>query len=162
MRIQGIDGVLIWLDPGWTTGHAMLSRAGDFLCGQHVGVCELSDWLDGLAPYWGPNVMLGWEAYQAVGARSAKSTYGLRVMGAAEWIAHRHDWQPLDEVPSSMRTVATVGALRQLGWYRKGQPHAMDAARHLLAHIMRTGIAPDIVRRAFTEPENEQVASEET
>jgi hypothetical protein len=131
----------------------MLTRHGDFLCGQHVGMEDFGDWLSGLQPAWGPNVTLGWEAYLSVGARSQRSTYGLRVMGVAQWLAHAHGWTVVNEASPDARMVASMEALRRLGWYRKGQPHAMDAARHLLAYLVRSGIAPEITRQAFTNPD---------
>lgn len=151
MRIQGIDGLVVFLDPGKVTGQATLRSTGSFGCGQVDGLVEFGTWLGVVAEYWGSNVMIGWEAYQAAGARGSESTVGLRIMGVAEWFAHVHDWQVLPEAPAEQRVVASMGALRRIDWYRKGQPHAMAASQHLLAYLLRSGLAPEIVRNAFTD-----------
>lgn len=142
---------LIWLDPGETTGYALLTDRYEFACGQAVGLRPIGLWLDGALRTYGDGAHLGWEAYRVLGARSHESTVGLRVMGVAAWLAMEHGSRILQEVSSEMRTPASPAALKRLGWYEKGMPHAMDAARHLLAYLMRTGIAPDIVRTAFTD-----------
>lgn len=148
----GLPRALCWLDPGTTTGYALLTDRYEYVCGQAVGLRPIGVWLDGTLRAYGAGAHLGWEAYRVLGPRSAESTVGLRVMGVAAWLAMEHGSRILPEVSSEMRTPASPAALKRLGWYEKGMPHAMDAARHLLAYIMRTGIAPDIVRTAFANP----------
>ena len=144
--------LLCYLDPGVTTGFALLTGSGGFAAGQVKGTPEFGRWLeDVFRRGHGTSMVIGWEAYRVMGARSWESTVGLRVMGVAEYLADLHGVQVLREVASEMRKPATPAALKRLGWYRAGQPHAVDASRHMLAHLMRTGIAPDIVRRAFTD-----------
>lgn len=144
--------MLIWLDPGGTTGWALMLRNGGFACGQAEGLWVFGEWLDDVLTRTGVSVHIGWEAYLAVGPRSGESTQGLRVMGVAAWLASRHGARILPEVPSEMRNPASPEALKRLNWYRPGQPHAVDASRHLLAYLMRTGSAPELVRKAFTDP----------
>lgn len=147
-----LPGMLIYLDPGATTGYALLMRDGGFAAGQVQGTAAFGDWLGDVLTRTGVPTHIGWEGYQVVGARSRESTVGLRVMGVAEYLACRHGARVLPEVASSMRTVAPTAAVHRLGWYRAGLPHAMDAARHLLAYLIRSGIAPELVRSAFTNP----------
>jgi hypothetical protein len=142
---------LIWLDPGETTGYAILTPDHQFACGQSQGLYATGVWLDGTLRRYRAGAHIGWEAYRVLGARSAESTVGLRVMGVAQWLAMEYGSRILPEVSSEMRTPASPATLKRLGWYEKGMPHAMDASRHLLAYLMRTGLAPDIVRTAFTE-----------
>lgn len=147
-----LPGMLIYLDPGATTGYALLLRDGGFAAGQVQGTAAFGDWLDDVLTRTEVQTHVGWEAYQAVGARSKESTVPLRVMGVAEYLTCRHGARMVGESPAAMRSVAKADALHRLGWYRAGLPHAMQAARHMLAYIIRTGIAPELVRSAFTDP----------
>lgn len=142
---------LIWLDPGATTGVATFTD-GRFGSYQMEGLYPVGAWLDYSLSHGESTLSIGWESYLVAGPRSAESAVALKVIGVAQYLALKHHAVIVPEVPSSMRKIATRAALERIGWWKAGQRHANDAAAHLLAHLVRTGAAPAIVRLAFTDP----------
>lgn len=149
--------VVLWLDPGGTTGLAWIEytpQGYTFDCAQAVGTEAAAEVIHRLIScnrspsggLWWPKtteerhqVWVGWEQYivTAGGGRSGNPTPSLEVIGATKWICHDAGSRVLPPVPASYRIAATPELLKAIGWWRPGQPHAMDAARHLAAWLMR-------------------------
>lgn len=145
-----LPSILLWLDPGGTTGAAWL-RHGQFHCDQVTGTVQFGEWLeDRLNDEVYGSCEVGWESYLVTGARSAESTIALRVIGVAEYLAHRYGAGVLPEVPSSARTVISNDVLKRLGWHTPGLDHANQAARHLAAWLARERLLTPDQREAFT------------
>jgi hypothetical protein len=131
---------------------AALSTDGVDCC-QTVGVEAFGNTLDELLSFYRQaslSCAVGWESYLVTGARSADSTDALRVIGVAQWLAHRYSAEVLPEVPSSARTVVSNDLLKRLGWYTPGLDHANQAARHLAAWLAREHLLTPDQREAFT------------
>lgn len=131
--------MVCWLDPGLNTGWAMLGLYGTkFRCGQG-SLTEVGEELSAAGDLFMHEMAIGYEQYIVTpgGGRTGTAGPPLKVIGMIEWIGYLNGCQMLKPVPSAMRTVATVDMLKRLGWYRPNQDHAMQAARHLLAWMIR-------------------------
>jgi hypothetical protein len=153
--VRELPFTTIWLDPGFSTGFATLT-GGEFSSFQTEGLEDFGDMLhtmldaSGFGAAFGLSTAVGWESYLVTGARSRESTVALRVIGVAQWLAHRYAAEMLPEVPSSARTAVSDAVLRALGWYTPGLPHANQAARHLAAWLAREHLLTPDQRKAFT------------
>lgn len=109
-----------------------------FKCGQG-SLTEVGETLDAAGELFLDGMAIGYEQYIVTpgGGRTGTAGPPLKVIGMIEWIGYLYGCQMLKPVPSAMRTVATVDMLKRLGWYRPNQDHAMQAARHLLAWMIR-------------------------
>lgn len=145
---------LLWLDPGLTTGWALLEYVGQlcetFTCGQVRGTVEAGDLIQSIMLRCA-GLHIGWEAYLiGKGSRvTGDPIPSLEVIGTARWLAHEHRAVLLPAVPASHRMIATPDAIRQLGWKTHG-PHSVDATRHLLAYCIRERILADRIRTLYS------------
>jgi hypothetical protein len=157
---RGRNAVL-WLDPGSTTGWARAWDGGGFESGeawfQRAGEivrahCRASR-----------NARVGWEQFNITPAtyRLKGSSDAIEVIGAARWVAGDMNAVILPPAQRAARMTVTPAVLRRLGWYRPGLGHANDAARHLLAWMIRSGNAPDGVQCVLKEALHD-VAKDET
>jgi len=129
---------VMWLDPGKTTGWAMIhvdddenprfsADEGDFF---HVcGVVDLH------CKWYGSSLTVGYESYLGSGGTAS---YSHEVIGATRYITSRWDTRIIC-VPAAHRVIATNHVLKSLQWYQPGQGHANDATRHLVAWLLREG-----------------------
>lgn len=131
--------MVTWLDPGLTTGWATLCNNGRTFESGQAQMVDVGGYLEGSASLYMGDMAIGWEQYIVTpgGGRGGTAGPPLEVIGMAKWIGYWHSCQMLKPVPSAMRTVATADMLKRLGWYRPGRDHAMQAARHLLAWLIR-------------------------
>jgi hypothetical protein len=137
---------VVWLDPGKKTGVAFL-RDGVFQSMERDFV-ETGRLLEHWLSLYGSHLCVGWEDYNATGGGEA--SYSLEVIGVARWLCRMHDATVLPTVPASSRVVATDQVLKLLTWHRPGLGHANDAARHLVAWLLRTGHMRDQLTEVFT------------
>jgi hypothetical protein len=140
---------VLWIDPGGTTGFAWATHTWDgyeFDCGQRTGTESAATFVNSLLSAHTGNVndvfgtvWVGWEQYIVTsgGGRSGNPAPALEVIGAVKWLCYNAGARVLPAVPASHRAVMTTDALKAAGWYRPGVPHAMDAARHLGAWVLR-------------------------
>ena len=141
---------VLWLDPGGTTGWAMLDLTKDgtylFECGQETGTVDTGVFVDEVLEYrcdkrrHGPgDVWVGWEQYIVTsgGGKAGNPAPSLEAIGAVRYLCAKHRARVLPAVPSSHRVVASPALLKSLGWWRPGMPHAQDATRHLVAWLLR-------------------------
>lgn len=135
--------LVMWFDPGLTTGWAYLENDVSFNSGQ----CQFEDvgsmlttWAESL----GPSLWVGWELYNVTqgGGKSGTPKYSLETIGMLRWICHANDVTMLRPVPSASRKLGDEIKLKKLGWRKPGAVHANDAAMHLLAWHLREGRLP--------------------
>ena len=141
------EPVIEWLDPGKTTGVAVLDmESGRFFAGQY-SKDELPLHLFEMSVAYGQRLRLGYEQYLAAGGpHKGTSKHSQGAIGVIEAQVECHGITLLKPVPSSSRLVASPAFLRRMGWYTPGKPHANDAARHLLAYLLKQRPMPAIVR----------------
>lgn len=141
---------VLWADPGLTTGLSWieLTESGYvFDCAQETGTEAAASRVDEILGYTpdgrgranSRRVWVGWEQYivTAGGGKSGNPAPSLEVIGAMKWLCHEAGARVLAPVPASHRIVASPALLKELGWWRPGMPHAQDAARHLVAWLLR-------------------------
>lgn len=145
--LKPLPDAVLWLDPGLTTGWALLltnqpDHDGEhqFTAGQVQGRVEAGDHVAKLCELYGDRLSIGWEAYiVGHGSRlTGDPIPSLEVIGATKWLAHHHGVTVLMPVPAASRLIATTNALKALDWWPQGV-HAKDAAMHLLAWCLREG-----------------------
>jgi hypothetical protein len=123
-------GVVIWVDPGQTTGWASYDRGRDvFLSGQELFV-PFGELLTATVRFLNHDVMIGWERFLVAGRRAGEPKYSMEVIGMIKWIAR--DCTLLTPTASASRSMASPAILKRLGWWNRGHGHANDAAQHLL------------------------------
>lgn len=141
------EPVIEWFDPGQTTGAACLDlETGKFFSGQY-DPGELALHLLTMSRVSGVRLLIGYEQYLAAGGpQRGTSKHSQGAIGVIESTAMQCGITLLKPVPSSSRIVASPAFLRRMGWYTAGKPHANDAARHLLAFLLRQHPVPAFVR----------------
>lgn len=151
-RILGENpSVVIWYDPGLTTGWALLRDDVKFDSGQcqfeNIGT-QLTAWAELL----GPSLWVGWELYNVTqgGGKSGTPKYSLETIGMLRWICHEYNVTVLKAMPSASRKLGDEVKLRRLDWHKPGMVHANDAASHLLAFCLREKrLPPDLLSRVL-------------
>lgn len=130
--------VVMWYDPGLTTGWAYLENGQEFNSGQapfeDIGAV-LTTWAESL----GRHLWVGWEMYVVTqgGGKVGTPKYSLETIGMLKWICHANDVTVLKPMPSASRKLGDELKLKKLGWRKPGMVHANDAAMHLLAWHLR-------------------------
>lgn len=134
---------VIWLDPGLHTGWAALTDGAEFHSGEGI-LPEIGELLTAHGIWHREDMAIGWEQYIVApgGGRAGSPGPPIEVIGMARWLGFYHHCQMLKPVPSAMRTVVKPEHLKKLGWYRPGKDHANQAARHLLAWMLREKLVP--------------------
>lgn len=145
--------LVMWFDPGLTTGWASLEISALFDSGQapfeDIGVM-LTSWAEAL----GSRLWVGWELYNVTqgGGKSGTPKYSLETIGMLKWICHSHDVTVLKAMPSASRKLGDELKLKRLGWRKPGQVHANDAAMHLLAwHLREKKLPPYLLSQVLGE-----------
>lgn len=135
--------VVVWFDPGLTTGWARFENCQVFTSGQDQ-FDATGDMLTGLAELHGPRLWVGWELYNVTkgGGKSGTPKYSLETIGMLKRICRTHGATVLKPVPSASRKLGGESKLKRLGWWNPGKVHANDAASHLLAFMLREGNLP--------------------
>lgn len=147
VEVVAVKPFIIWLDPGLTTGLASYDlETADFLSWQYDAE-GLFQRLRGLAAIHPGRIQLGWEMYlSAGGPQHGTAKHSHEVIGAARDFAQEFDVMVLKPQPSASRKLGSPVFLRRLGWYKTGKPHANDAARHLLADLLKKDPIPAEIR----------------
>lgn len=146
--------LVVWFDPGKTTGWASYHFATETFCsGQveddNVALGAFLEVLGDISVTTAPEcVAVGYELYLVVGGpRAGTSEHSEKAISVIEQTARRCGYTLLPPQPSSARKLGGPAMLRRMGWYRPGQRHANDGAMHLLADLMRMKPMPYAVRR---------------
>ena len=130
---------ILWLDPGRTTGWARLRDNQHFESGE-AWVQLAGDIMHDHCAQSG-RALAGWEQFNITPAtyRLKGSSEAIEVIGIIRWLAVRHGAEVLPAASRQARMTVAPDVLRKLGWWKPGLPHANDAARHLLAWMIRSG-----------------------
>lgn len=128
--------VVLWIDPGLHLGWAML-EGEHFSTGQVHGRLEAGDFLHETISSR-PGIACGWEIYivgHGVGGVGDPAPAHENI-GVARWLTHHHGGTVLLGQPAASRTIASMAALKGMGWEWKGN-HSLSATQHLLAWCLR-------------------------
>jgi hypothetical protein len=137
--------IILAVDPGLTTGMALFNTiTSSYKVEQITGFEKFSEfmsaWCDGLDPI--PDVIVV-EKY-TITPETAKKTQqyeALEITGVLRHLVHEWGSQWVEpQLPSAAMKLGTNDRLKRVGWYVKGKPHAMDAARHLFLWCCKNGI----------------------
>lgn len=145
----GRPSLVMWLDPGLTTGWASLELGRVFDSNQ-APFEDIGAMVTGWAESLGPSLWLGWELYNVTqgGGKVGTPKYSLETIGMLRWICHAHDVTVLKAMPSASRKLGDEVKLKKLGWRRPGMVHANDAAMHLLAwHLREKWLPPHLLQK---------------
>jgi hypothetical protein len=131
--------VVLWFDPGLTTGCATYRYDLDVFYSWQDRFEDVGTTLSTLACDLGPRLWVGWELYNVTqgGGKTGTPKYSLETIGMLKWICHANDVTTLKPVPSASRKLGDELKLKRLGWRKPGMQHANDAASHLLAWSLR-------------------------
>lgn len=132
--------VVMWLDPGLTTGWAMLANGVEFSSDQ-CGFYPLGELVESYGRVYRRRMAISWERYIVTsgGSRTGTAAPSLETIGMVRWLCLSHDIMLLRPMPSSTRKLGSEEKLKQLGWYVPGKRHANDAAMHMLSWLLREG-----------------------
>ena len=158
------EGILpaqtIWLDPGQVTGWAYLTDHYKFHSGQN-NFMSLGTQLEMACSIHGESLWIGWESFVINPATASKhgSEWPLQVIGVARYLAEKYECTMLPPRAPATRELGSLQKLKRLGWYTPGQPHANDAASHLLAYMISSHALPqNLLEQAMTGDNSMHVA----
>jgi len=132
------------VDPGLTTGWAVLLEPMHFACGE-AGESHfpfLADrWLsEAVGEYGEENILVVCERF-IINAGTAKKTqapWSLEQIGALRYLCRLHRVELVLQSPGEAKSFSTNDKLKTLGWYAPSTGgHQADAARHLLLAAAR-------------------------
>lgn len=149
--MTGHQNVVIWLDPGQTTGLALWDESTQsFFSGQY-NTGDLVECLTAAMEKYPDRLVVGYEAYLAAGGpRAGTSKHSQEAIGVVKEFAKSSGCPLLAPVPSSSRKVGSKVFLQRLGWYKPGKRHANDAAQHLLSHLLtQKPMSPHVRSKLF-------------
>ena len=121
--------IILAVDPGLTTGMALFNTiTSSYKVEQITGFEKFSEfmsaWYDGLDPI-----------------KKTQQYEALEITGVLRHLVHEWGSQWVEpQLPSAAMKLGTNDRLKRVGWYVKGKPHAMDAARHLFLWCCKNGI----------------------
>lgn len=144
---MGDPTLIVWLDPGKTTGAAWYDILTDHFDSAQYDEGELVGAVGALAEEHAGRVALGWELYIQTPRSKGTAHYSLGEIAKVKALCTELEIPVLKGQPSSARNLqSTVVFLRRLGWYRPGMRHANDAACHLFRHLIRMHPIPEKIR----------------
>lgn len=128
---------VLWLDPGRTTGWATIH------CDETEYSCDagetdfqgIGSLIDDFCRHYGDTALVGYESYLG---RGGTPKYAHEVIGVARYLANRSGTR-IAEAPAANRVIVTLPMIQALGCYSRGEQHANDAGRHLVAWLLREG-----------------------
>jgi hypothetical protein len=141
--------MILWLDPGETTGWAAWDR-GIFQSDQ-LGFQDTGWLIESTAKNDGSLLSIGWEAFiiSALTARKPGSHWAIEVIGVARYFALVHGATILPAYPSSSLPKDTIRdrQLKSIGWHKPGRTHANDAACHLMHYMLASRNMPSAIAK---------------
>lgn len=142
------------VDPGKMTGMALFSYEGGsepvLEWSKELEQHEVAEALRSAlwSPEMRPNLEIICERFtiNAQTVRNSQAPYSLEVIGIVKQCLHDND-RPMDDIyfqpPSEAMGMFTNENLKKLGyWHRGGKGHALDAIRHALLRLVKTGWKP--------------------
>ena len=136
-RMYDVGEMVLAIDPGTTTGVAWRDGSGCFGSLEIRGRYEFEEWvaLALLDPVPVTVVIERWDVRRDTRSKSNQDDprYIIGyVDGICNALAHV---TYVEQTPAVAKSFATDDKLRALGWFRGGEGHADDAARHLLVRL---------------------------
>jgi hypothetical protein len=141
---------VLWLDPGKMTGWARLD--GETFSSGEAPFYEtgriVRSHCTSIRYVSSPDVKVGYESFQVTPAsyRMLGSSDALQAIGMIRWLALDLGASLLPPASRQARDTVTPAMLKALEWYLPGKGHANDAARHLVAWMMRSGSLTSAMR----------------
>lgn len=136
------DLIVIGVDPGYVTGIAVTDVDARKI---YVGYQDYHwEAVDGITEWLSHRnatiVMIFCEKYTITQntVKMTRQDHALKVCGALEWFARRHDYLYEEQSKATAGKIAQDARLREMGLYVRTQGgHANDATRHLLLGMER-------------------------
>lgn len=145
--------VIVWLDPGLTTGAAWWDEEAEIFHSGEYTADQLMRGLEALAVLYPGRLVVGYEQYIVTGGGGAvrgTPKHSLGVIAQVEEAVSAGLFRLLPPVPSSARNLGNPVYLKRLGWHKPGKGHANDACQHLVAHLIRQKpMSPFVKRKLF-------------
>lgn len=127
---------VVWFDPGLISGWARLT-GGEFTSGEanFVGIGDVVAWHCAQEN----DVSFGWERFDITSTthQMKGSSWSLEVIGVTRWLALEAGKRVLDPQSRESRLMVQESLLKAMNWHKPGLGHANDAARHLLAWMIK-------------------------
>lgn len=126
------------VDPGGTTGWAFRRPQDGVISGQDDFNSFVYD-ADRLVRNQVDVVVCERYVITAETLRKSRQTTALEVIGFLRGACYINGAEFVLQSPGDAKRFATDERLKSAGWYVPGQPHANDAARHLLLYLVKNG-----------------------
>lgn len=136
--------VIIAIDPGKTTGCAVLSDDGTFKAYEY-NFDDTCRTLISAATTYGADLELVSESFIITvnTAKNSAAPWSLELIGVARMVSHLYTGKELVlQPPVNAKRFSSNDRLKRMGWWTPGKGHANDAARHLLYRRASTGGLP--------------------
>lgn len=127
--------MILAIDPGGTTGVAILSPNGTFNTHEISGGFDgMSDWLSTFGPSWCVDGVVIENFRPRPGAKSTQMD-AVWIVGVVKHLCRRSGMLLIVQEPGQAKSFADNSKLKSVGWYTVGEDHGRDAARHLLVAL---------------------------
>lgn len=135
---------VIAIDPGVTTGWAVLDPDGSFRSGEVRGPYDFLRRVYEMVQSRVFDYELVVERYTITPETIKKSrqTDPLEIIGALRFFAAHYKTGFTLQSPAEAKAFSTDAKLKRMRWFTPGQGHANDAARHLLCYSISKGYIP--------------------
>jgi hypothetical protein len=120
--------VVVWFDPGGDTGWALWN--GENYSTGELAQHEVWDFLDHIRKAY-PNAVFGYEEFRVREDTNRADLSSVEVIGIIKEWARQKGVKVEDQHSSQAKHYFTDKRLKDAGLWVKGQPHGMDALRHL-------------------------------
>ncbi len=128
--------MIIAVDPGKTTGWARLNDAGSFESGEQSLYATVYFIHETMKQGVGSKLEIICEdfIFTKETLKKSRQIYSTEGIGALRYLTELYGVPYYIQTPAAAKRFSTDEKLKTIGWYRPGQGHANDAARHLLLH----------------------------
>lgn len=138
--------IVLAVDPGSMTGYAVLDTTNEGTARPIAGQKPYAVFQSMVESDYGDriDVQLVIERFVLNAGSIRKSRDGMhdaiQTIGVLEFLGREHGWpEPVFQLPADVMRLVDNAALRNLGWYARGQEHANDALRHLAVWSLKQG-----------------------
>lgn len=142
------------VDPGTTTGFAWLVDGhfgSGMIRGRYEAITAVANAIEQYHPAEGLTVIIERWDVRANTHRLTNQDDPRYIIGAIDWLCHSTGVRYVEQTPAQAKRFGDDIKLKRLGWYRPGEGHDNDAARHLLTFLAKhPGPAGDEIREALT------------
>lgn len=147
VRREEMNDLVMWVDPGETTGIAVYSWVTDAVTHRELEFPHVGEYLEAMCMANKNRLSIGWERFiiTAQTARNSQAPWSLEVIGMTRWLVHRHGCVQLQPALPGDRELGNERWVRALGWMpprKKTDRDAYAATQHLLAWMLRNNVLP--------------------